>query len=147
MDKEKLKYIISEMNMRKNMSFSGIGLIVYKSLFSLSIEPIGQYRNQISLPIRSKSEIINTLLSISNENNEMHDGFHFLNSYIDLTHVSYYVSTLIDENIKPKLHKGSRYRTAFYSSLAENIACTVIIGKNYDPIIFDNGLEFNLNDF
>lgn len=145
-DKEKFKNIIWDINLKKTASFTGTGLILYKTFDLLPIEPL-LVTPIIKFPIDDEKKIINTMLDINQEECVFHDGFHLLNDKIELTHISYYFSTPINKFHKPKLQRGSRYRTAFYGSCLPNVLCTVVLGNDYDPIFFVNGKESFFDEF
>lgn len=145
-NKYKLKKIINLINQNKDVSFSGTGLIIYENLHSLPIEPLIN-NNLIESDIIEDNDIAEQLLLINKKNCIYHDGFHLLNKNINLTHLSYYFSTPINKTFKPKLERGSRYRTAFYGSLLNDVLCTVIIGYSYEPIFFVKGKELSLDEF
>lgn len=145
-NKYKLKKVISLINQNKNTSFNGTGLIIYENLCSLPVEPL-IHDTLIESDITDDNTIVEKLLLVSQKNCIYHDGFHLLNKNINLTHLSYYFSTPINKTFKPKLEKGSRYRTAFYGSLLEDVLCTVIIGYSYEPIFFVKGKELSLDEF
>ncbi|WP_288457340.1 hypothetical protein [uncultured Chryseobacterium sp.] len=129
----KLKKIVEFINQNKGSTFSGTGLIVYENLPSLPVEPLIN-NTLIESNITEANGIAEKLLLINQRDCIYHDGFHLLNKNIDLTHLSYYFSTPINKILKPKLERGSRYRTAFYGSILDDVLCTVIIGDSYDPI-------------
>ncbi|MET3538976.1 hypothetical protein [Chryseobacterium limigenitum] len=145
-NKYKLKKIINLINQNKDVSFSGTGLIIYENLHSLPIESLIN-NNLIESDIIEDNDIAEQLLLINKKNCIYHDGFHLLNKNINLTHLSYYFSTPINKTFKPKLERGSRYRTAFYGSLLNDVLCTVIIGYSYEPIFFVKGKELSLDEF
>lgn len=43
--------------------------------------------------------------------------------------------------------KRSRYRTAFYGSLLDDILCSVSISSSFEAFIFINGKEFTLYEY
>lgn len=145
-NKLKLKKIISLINQNKDTAFSGAGLIIYENLSSLPVEPL-IHSNIVEPEVIDDNDIAEKLLLINQKSCIYHDGFHLLNRNINLTHLSYYFSTPINKILKPKLERGSRYRTAFYGSLLDDVLCTVIIGDFYDPIFFVKGQELSLNEF
>ncbi|AZA92976.1 Uncharacterised protein [Chryseobacterium nakagawai] len=145
-NKYKLKKIINLINENKDKSFSGTGLIIYENLPSLPVEPLIN-NNLIESDITDDNDIVKKLLLINKKSCIYHDGFHLLDKNINLTHLSYYFSTPINKTFKPKLERGSRYRTAFYGSLLDDVLCTVIIGYSYEPIFFVKGKELSLDEF
>ena len=138
--------IVDEICKIRYEDFKGLGLIFYIKKENLPIEslnPFCELKNQI---IDAKL-IAQKLVEISKESCQCHDGFHLLNQDCILTDLSYYFSTPISKEKKPKQSNGSRYRTAFYGSLLKDVILTVIISSNYNVMVFINGEEFNLYDY
>lgn len=130
----------------KSTDFTGLGLIIYKKLNNLPIESMND--NCILEKNSNDLKFIGDKLnSISCKENTYHDGFHLINQNFELTALSYYFSTPISKIFKPKRIKGSRYRTAFYGSLLDDILCTVSISSNFEVFIFINGNEFTLDEY
>lgn len=142
----KIVQLIEKIIGSKPKNFTGFGLIVYSSIDSLPIEAINSSCDLIH-KIIDLNEICDKLLFISNEDCECHDGFHLLNERIELTSLSYYFSTPISVKIKPVQNKGSRYRTAFYGSLLNNVLCTIMVSSNLESLIFIDGNEYNLDEY
>lgn len=144
-NKEIIKLL--ELIINSNYSdFTGLGIIIYKDKIGLPIESMNEncYLKKI---INGTENISKYLLEISNRNIKCHDGFHLINHNFQLTDISYYFSTPIITNMRPKKMKGSRYRTAFYGSMIENIICTISIGSNFEAFIFINGKEYTLDEY
>lgn len=130
----------------KKTEFTGLGIIIYTDKLSLPIESIND-NCFLKKTIEKPENISNFLIEISNKKNDCHDGFHLINNLLQLTDISYYFSTPILLDLKPKRKKGSRYRTAFYGSVLENIICTISISSNFEVFIFINGNEFTLDEY
>lgn len=138
--------IVDEICKNRNEDFTGLGLIFYIQKGNLPIEslnPFCELKNQIIDP----KMIAQKLVEISKESCKCHDGFHLLNHDCVLTDLSYYFSTPISIEKKPKQNNGSRYRTAFYGSLLKDVFLTVIISSNYNVMVFIKGEEFNLYEY
>lgn len=136
---EKLNRLLTEIEYRKNNNFEGIGIVIYSSLKNLPISTINNATNILGLPREGLDDIINTLLYISSNESDFHDGFHLISSDFELTHLCQYFSTPIIENLHIDNHYGSRYRTALYGSFLPNVLYTAVLSKNYGPIIFQKG--------
>lgn len=146
MKNNKLIEIIDLIINSSKTDFTGLGIIVYEDKLDLPIESINDNCCVKNL-IEESENISNFLIEISNKNNNCHDGFHLINNNFQLTDISFYFSTPIISNIKPKRKKGSRYRTAFYGSMLKNIICTISISSNFEAFIFINGKEFTLDEY
>lgn len=142
----KLIEIIDFITKSKSTDFTGLGLIIYKNIGSLPIESMNEKCILENKSIDTKF-IGNKLKNISCKNSTCHDGFHLINQNFELTALSYYFSTPISKISKPTRIKGSRYRTAFYGSLLDDILCTVSISSNFEVFIFINGKEFTLDEY
>ena len=136
---EKLNRLLNEIDNRKNNKFEGIGIVIYSSLENLPVSPINNATNILRIPQERLDDIINTLLNISTNDSDFHDGFHLISSKFELTHLCQYFSTPIIENLNIDNHYGSRYRTALYGSFLPNVLYTAVLSKNYGPIIFQKG--------
>jgi len=146
MKNKKLIEIIDLIISSNTSDFTGLGIIVYEDKLGLPIESMNDNCCLKNL-IEESENISNFLTEISNKSNDCHDGFHLINSDFQLTDISFYFSTPIISNIKPKKKKGSRYRTAFYGSMLKNIICTISISSNLEAYIFINGKEFTFDEY
>lgn len=146
MHNKKLIEIIDLINFSKNTEFTGLGLIIYKILNYLPIEPMNE-NCFLENNLNESKLIANKLLDISRKEIKCHDGFHLINENIELTGLSYYFSTPISGTLKPLTGKGSRYRTAYYGSLLEDVLCTISISASFEVFIFVNGIEFTLDEY
>lgn len=126
--------------------FTGLGLIFYSKKEHLPIESLNPFC-ELEKRIIDLEKIVQKLIQISKESCECHDGFHLLDRDCILTDLSYYFSTPISKEKRPKQSNGSRYRTAFYGSMLKDVILTVIINSNYNVMIFINGEEYNLYDY
>lgn len=146
MKNNKLIEIIDLIISSNKPDFTGLGIIVYEDKLGLPIESIND-NCCVKNIIEESENISNFLIEISNKNNNCHDGFHLINNNFQLTDISFYFSTPIISNIKPKRKKGSRYRTAFYGSMLKNIICTISISSDFEAFLFINGKEFTLDEY
>lgn len=141
----KLIEIIDRILNSESIEFTGLGLIIYNDNENLPIESMNE--NCFIKNISDIELIADKLINISRKDINCHDGFHLINQDCELTGLSYYFSTPISKVFKPKKLKGSRYRTAFYGSLIQNIYCTISISSSFEVDIFLNGKEFTLNEY
>ncbi|WP_016991145.1 diadenylate cyclase [Flavobacterium sp. ACAM 123] len=138
--------IVDKICENKYEDFTGLGLIFYIEKENLPIESLNPFC-ELNNQIMDEELIAQKLVEISKETCQCHDGFHLLNQDCNLTDLSYYFSTPISIEKKPKQNNGSRYRTAFYGSLLTDVILTVIISSNYNVMIFIKGEEFNLYEY
>jgi hypothetical protein len=139
---EELLRILNEIDRLKNKDFTGLGLVVYDTDPSLlPISPLISAPDNLKVPISDTTEIVNFLLRISTAENLNHDGFHFLNNRLELTHISQYFSTPLVKDVHINLEHGSRYRTALYGSFINGIVACGVLSNNYPPSVFVKGEE------
>ena len=139
---QNLLQLLIDINIRKGNHFSGLGLVMYKSIDNLPISPLKKIAEMIQLPIKPYDLVIDFLIDVSNSNNKYHDGFHLLNENLELTHIAQYIAPPIVKTILDEEH-GSRYRTAIYTSLISDVAACGVLSKNYPPTVFVNGTILN----
>jgi DisA bacterial checkpoint controller nucleotide-binding len=135
--------LLIDINLKKGNKFSGLGLVMYKSVKELPIVPLKIIDEDIQLPITPIEIVTDFLIKVSNSNNKYHDGFHLLNKSLELTHIAQYLAPkIVKLNIKEEF--GSRYRTAIYTSLIPDVIACGVLSKNYPPTVFVKGLGINL---
>jgi hypothetical protein len=136
-----LQFLLNEIYLRRGGDFSGLGIIFYKTLSSLPIASLKNIDSKLHLPLVSRTEVTDFLVSASSNNNKYHDGFHLLNERLELTHISQFVSPPIIHNVNIQTEYGSRYRTAVYTSMLPNVIACGVLSNNYAPTILVNGVE------
>ncbi|SFO11804.1 hypothetical protein SAMN05421741_1216 [Paenimyroides ummariense] len=142
----KLTEVIDLVITANTPNFTGLGLIIYKKSDCLPIESIND-DCLLENSLVGIEDIGKKLIEVSKKDNICHDGFHLLNERFELTALCHYFSTPISQIVKPLRKKGSRYRTAFYGSLLDNVLCTVSISSYFEVFIFINGKEYTLDEY
>lgn len=134
--------ILQEVYKKRKPGFSGIGIAMYDDIELLPTSPLRE-DSMISPAISECSEIINFLSTISNKSNKYHDGFHFISSNLELTHVCQYFSPPVVEELDLNFKYGGRYRAGLYGSALDSVLACGVASNNYKPTIFVNGEIIN----
>lgn len=139
---ENIGYILRSVKNEAH-NFSGVGIIVYSSLELIPIYPL---RTKESPYIHLNT--VEHLKNISDYTNDFHDGFHLLNSQLEITHVSQYFSPPIIKDIKLKRKDGfgGRYLAALFGSCIHGVILTGVSSNNFGLSIFENGIEIYHED-
>ncbi|MCU7368975.1 diadenylate cyclase [Pantoea stewartii] len=119
------------------MDFSGVGIIVCNTPENL---PITNLRD--TTPVKNSSTL-ELLSSISNKNNEYHDGFHVLDELGNISYIAQYFSPQIIKNISFDRSRliGGRFVAALYGSCIAEVKITGIVSEGNRLSIFDAGKE------
>lgn len=126
---------------RKNNSFSGMGLVVYKSDI-FPDETRCCLRPGVACPhglTLGSPELADYLAKISANGHELHDGFHFANEDGILTHVAQYFVPEIVPGKKPHKAHGVRFFSALCGSLMNGVLMTGVVCSNGKTYLFMNG--------
>ena len=133
-----LLLLLKDIELTKTSAFSGIGLVLYKTLTNLPFTPLKDLDHEGFLPLIPRDQILNFLSDASTVENKYHDGFHLLNENLELTHISQFLAPPI-RPINIKLEHGSRFTTALYTSTVAGIIACGVLSNNYSPTIFVDG--------
>lgn len=112
--------------------FSGLGVIFYRSLNNLPYLTL--HENKLSSDL-CFSDLIKTLLLISEYSSPYHDGFHFIDiQTMEITHISQYISPSLelihDLNLEAIIPCGAREMTAFLASKINGILYVGLISSD-----------------
>ncbi|WP_166018790.1 hypothetical protein [Cobetia sp. MB87] len=117
--------------------FTGLGIVVYDDILNIPIFPL--HKNSL---VASSPDVESYLLSISKKTNIFHDGFHFLSSNLSLTHISYYFSPpIVNELEIERLGIGGRYMAAIFGSCLSDVYLTGIVTESKRVVLFVDGVE------
>lgn len=118
--------------------FSGIGIVLYENISNIPIFPLRKSNPEIDY-----SDITPALVSISSHKSDYHDGFHFISSNWQLTHISQYFSPPIIPDIELCRESGfgGRYLAALFGSKIIGVNLCGIASKNFGLAIFKDGVE------
>lgn len=121
-----------------NPNFSGIGIIVSDDIASLPIYPLRKL-----IPLMPFSNPIEFLREISSYGSGYHDGFHILDSELQLKKISQYFSPPIPDHfiLTRETNFGGRYLAALFGSTLKSVKLTAINSNNSGLSIFENGVE------
>ena len=123
--------------------FTGLGIVFYKSLNNLPYLSLHEKKLSFDLCF---SDLIKTLLKISEYSSPYHDGFHFIDiQTMEITHVSQYISPSVelinDLNLEFIIPCGAREMTAFLTSKINGILYVGLISSDKIIKIFKNGID------
>lgn len=120
--------------------FSGFGLVVYSG------QPDGLPISPLSTGVipRTSGKVADTvvcLFELSRMTDPRHDGFHFLNEHLELTHISQYFAPPVDRHGETLvMNVGSRFRTAQLGSVIDGVRSVIVMDRNRGLYIFENGI-------
>ena len=133
---EKLRYLLEGVQRRADESFIGTGVIVYSRLDGLRHFQMGDRRPKVE-------DITDQILKASSLMGSNHDGFHFIDSDWNLTHLNQYVSPKIPTDYQfPDEMKGiagARIATAILCSISSAVICSGVISTNEGIMTFADG--------
>lgn len=143
-----LFHILQNIWQQKKSSFSGLGIILYKTLEKIPVFPLRDSYENLILPVYGLSNIELVLKNVSEKSSVYHDGFHLISANISLTHVAQYFSPPIIENLAIQRRNelfGCRYRSAQFGSCLSGVIATAVVSNSYGCILFVDGLEVDLS--
>jgi hypothetical protein len=126
--------------------FSGLGILFYLGPLHLPVVPLGdQTLFNPSLPIAGFECIVRVLAAISTTKSAWHDGFHLIDvKTAQLTHISQFFAPPIEVLQACVPHgtpMGARQLAAVAGSRMDTVACTGLLSRNADPIVFSGGVR------
>jgi len=126
--------------------FIGLGILFYLGPPRLPVVPLGdQTLFKPALPVIGLQRIAKVLASISTVASVWHDGFHLVDvSAGQLTHISHFFAPPIEflqASVPQGTPIGARQLAAVAGSRMDTVACTGLLSKNADPIVFSGGLR------
>lgn len=140
-----IKSILRKVYDPGNLSFTGVGLILYKEINGLPVSGLRQSAlEEFDLPYHGKDNIISIIKKLTNAQSNYHDGFHLMSEKGEMTHVCQYFSPPITDSVVIDYTKGGRFRAAQYGSCIENVLAVGVIGQDYGPHIFIKGVTYQL---
>ncbi len=123
----------------RSRSFSGIGLVVYSGLESISFTSLRKEKPSLTDLKVDDDSLISFLVEISKYGSEFHDGFHFMTENAKLTHVAQFVSPPIVESEFIHWDNGARSRAAQYLSFVNGVVLCGIVSSKGGLSIYSNG--------
>lgn len=139
----KFKEVLLNIEKEASDDFAGIGIVVYADIEDIPIFPL----QNVSYTFKNV-DIVSTFVEISKVESLYHDGFHFINSDLTLTHISQYFSPPIVQGVVVDSSRiiGGRYMAALFGSCLSNILLTGVVTRNNGVVIFENGKEIFSKD-
>ncbi|WP_421832453.1 hypothetical protein [Limnobacter sp.] len=128
---------------RLSDDFSGIGIVFYHSLASLSFLPLKVVEAQNwELPVAGLNEISDVLAKTARTSSSWHDGFHFVHANsVCLTHLCQFIAPPlpITSGTLPSA-SGARHMTALLASKVEGIVTVGLLTQERAVSIYRFGI-------
>lgn len=134
-----LRKVLLEVHSARDLTFSGAGVIVWDGISSL---PIISMRTE--LPTSAGLLTSCKLRALSDMASVYHDGFHVVDTSMNLVVASAYFSPPIPPALDrphPSVHHGARFFTALFGSRLPGVLCTGIVSPRYGLHLFLQGRE------
>lgn len=135
---ERLVDLLRDITALSGQEFSGLGVIVLEDGINLPVFPM-----RVDLEVNGMTDSVRCLAEISNPNNDLHDGFHILNSDLRIVSLTQYFSPPIPPGILPNRSRafGGRYLAALFGSLLPGVIFTGISTPRLGIVVFKDGSE------
>lgn len=135
---ERLVDLLREITALSGLEFSGLGVIVLEDGINLPVFPM-----RVGLKLNSMTDSVSCLAEISNPNNDLHDGFHVLDSDLRIVSLTQYFSPPIPPGVLPNRSRafGGRYLAALFGSLLPGVIFTGISTPRLGIVVFKDGSE------
>ncbi|TDN63936.1 hypothetical protein B0G77_7627 [Paraburkholderia sp. BL10I2N1] len=127
-------------------NFSGLGILFYRGPLRLPVVPLGdQTLFDPALPVAGFENIARVLASISTVASVWHDGFHLVDvETTQLTHASQFFAPpveILQASVQHGTPMGARQLAAMAGSRMDTVACTGLLSKTSDPVVFSGGVR------
>lgn len=135
---ERLVDLLKDITVLSGQEFSGLGVIVLEEGFNLPVFPM-----RVDLKLNNITDSASYLAQISNPNNDLHDGFHILNSDLRIVSLTQYFSPPIPPRVLPNRSRafGGRYLAALFGSLLPGVILIGISTPKLGIAVFKDGSE------
>ena len=133
---EKLYQLLTHVRDHAPDDFSGVGVVLCQDVSSLPAFPLDpSFRVDASLAARD------LILALASSRSPHHDGFHFLDESLRVTHVCQYVAPPVELSAVAALpaRVGARYVTALLASRLPTVIATGIVGSDRSIHLFQRG--------
>ncbi len=126
--------------------FTGLGILFYRGPLRLPVVPLGDAALfKPELPVTGCERIAEILAAISTVASVWHDGFHLVDvGGGQLTHVSQFFAPPIEclqASVPLGAPVGARQLAAIAGSRLDTVACTGLLAKHAEPLIFCDGVR------
>lgn len=128
-------------------NFSGVGIVVYdEAVFDSNCHC--DLRPNVECPHYNivDGQIGCYLADIADYHNELHDGFHMVDSHGDLTYVAQYFVPPIVKSLQPNLQHGVRLYSSICGSVLEGVICIGVVSSGREIYILRDGDYVNLSE-
>lgn len=135
----KLHTLLTDVSNGAGASFSGIGLLISRDPASLPIMPLRPTEH-----IDGTKSVVDTLIAMSDIDNEFHDGFHILSPDFQIVRLSQYFSPPIVPGLRgdPVRRLGGRYMAALFGSTLSDVLAAGVASASYGVAVFERGREW-----
>lgn len=135
---ERLVDLLRDITALSGQEFSGLGVIVLEDGIDLPVFPM-----RVNLKLNGRTDSVRCLAEISNPNNDLHDGFHILNSDLRIVSLTQYFSPPIPSGALPNRNRafGGRYLAALFGSVLPGVIFTGISTPRLGIVVFKDGSE------
>lgn len=142
----KIYKLLKIIKYRKPPNFSGLGLVFYDTQkFDKSHHcDLRPYLENPRYNIADQG-ICEYFIDIANFSHTLHDGFHMINEYGDLTHLAQYFVPPVVRELKPNPDHGVRLYSSLCGSTIEGVLFIAVISSNFKIYLFKTGDYINLN--
>ena len=130
--------LLHDVRKHSDDNFAGVGIIVADAATPLPIYPLRPLATcWLDADTRS------TLLSISVDHHDLHDGFHLLSPKLEVLALSQYFSPPIVPGLSAGLARrvGGRYMAALFGSALPGVLATGVASVDYGVAVFFEGVE------
>lgn len=118
--------------------FSGVGVVMCRDPSGLPAFPLDP-----SFRVDANRPALELILTLASSRSPHHDGFHFLDEKLAMTHVCQYLSPPVDRSAVARLpaRVGARYVTALLASGLPSVIATGIVGSDRTVHLFQRGAQ------
>lgn len=143
--REIVQHVCQRQVVPSSSDFSGFGVVLYRgNIADLPVTPLTT-GSESGLPEADVSKIADLLFAVSRYSDDRHDGFHFVHESLGLTHFAQFFAPPIPKGYAAKRYAvGARYRSAELGSLIENVVAVLVVGKDGNVRVFQDGEETKL---
>ncbi|MGN1227405.1 MAG: hypothetical protein ACI4TX_02055 [Christensenellales bacterium] len=141
---QKISYLVNMSDAiinNANSKFSGLALALINDDFDKSCTYT--LRPEFVVPnlnlVSDGDELVSFFIKESELGNVVHDGFHFMDSDLNLILSGQYFVPKPSDKVEINNNCGIRYHSGLFGSLLEGVECILTISSNRSVYIFHNG--------
>jgi hypothetical protein len=140
--------LTKELSMTEKKGFSGVGLVLYENMSTLSqyhCDLVDDDKKIPQLKVGSR-DLVAYLNEITDYQHPYHDGFHFINSEGFLTHVAQFFSPPVNKQVKNIQGQGARTYCAQCGSFIDGVLMVGSVSSKKYTHLFEKGLIYAYSD-